>query len=48
MAEACGKKPPSSKYTYEPSLSHVFGAPEGQKYTRADKIREFMLDIKKN
>ncbi|XP_071145299.1 S-methylmethionine--homocysteine S-methyltransferase BHMT2-like [Mytilus edulis] len=48
MAEACGKTPPSSKYTYESSLSHVFGAPEGQKYTRADKIREFMLDIKKN
>ncbi|CAC5420610.1 BHMT [Mytilus coruscus] len=48
MAEACGRTPPSSKYAYESSLSHVFGAPEGQKYTRADKIREFMLDIKKS
>ena len=45
LAEACGRTQPSSNYSTDSSMSHVFG----NKFAdhRAEKIRDYMLDNKK-
>lgn len=44
LAEAYGRKPPTSKYTPNVGLSHIFGkTSEADKYKRSTKIKEFMI-----
>lgn len=44
LAEAYGRKPPTSKYTPNVGLSHIFGkTSEADKYKRSTKIKGFMI-----
>ncbi|XP_061177224.1 betaine--homocysteine S-methyltransferase 1-like [Saccostrea echinata] len=44
LAEAYGRKPPTSKYAPNLNLSHIFGKPsKDDRFKRSTKIREFMI-----
>jgi hypothetical protein len=47
LAESYGRKPPASLYSPDTSKSYVFGSPLGHRNAHSDKIREFMLDVKR-